>query len=167
MVVYSPPERKVVPIFMVFLQMAGSPKYVVGSRWGAASLANARPPGLGCALFLIFPVRGGFMSDDSKRRPGRKPYNGVIVRADVSEPGDEAVGQWSHAQLVRMDNRFRQPIQRAFHRDRRPASGSAVASTGLENIANRIDPPRAPVPQARRHQEQKVATRAAKKLQSK
>ena len=81
------------------------------------------------------------MSDDSKRRPGRKPYNGVIVRADVSEPGDEAVGQWSHAQLVRMDNRFRQPIQRAFHRDRRPASGSAVASTGLENIANRIDPP--------------------------
>jgi len=30
------------------------------------------------------------------------------------QPGDEQVGLWSHAQLVRMDNRFRQRIERAF-----------------------------------------------------
>ena len=31
-------------------------------------------------------------------------------------PGDERVGDWSHAQLVRMDNRFRARLLRAFRR---------------------------------------------------
>jgi hypothetical protein len=32
------------------------------------------------------------------------------------QPGDEQVGDWSHAQLVRMDNRFRARLLRAFKR---------------------------------------------------
>src|SRR5262245_14694164 len=31
------------------------------------------------------------------------------------QPGDERVGNWSHAQLVRMDNRFRARLLRAFN----------------------------------------------------
>ena len=32
------------------------------------------------------------------------------------QPGDEQVGDWSHAQLVRMDKRFRARLLRAFRR---------------------------------------------------
>jgi hypothetical protein len=32
------------------------------------------------------------------------------------QPGDEQVGGWSHAQLVRMDNRLRARLLRAFKR---------------------------------------------------
>jgi hypothetical protein len=31
------------------------------------------------------------------------------------QPGDEQVGGWSHAQLIRMDNRFRARLLRAFN----------------------------------------------------
>jgi hypothetical protein len=37
------------------------------------------------------------------------------------QPGDEQVGDWSHAQLIRMDNRFRARLLRAFKRGKETA----------------------------------------------
>jgi hypothetical protein len=66
------------------------------------------------------------MSSNGKRR-GREPYcNG---KAMSPEPGDEQVGDWSHAQLVRMDNRFRARLLRAFKRGKE--NRQAAAATDL------------------------------------
>jgi hypothetical protein len=43
---------------------------------------------------------------------GRPPHKNS--KAALPMPGDEQVGGWSQAQLIRMDNRFRARLLRAF-----------------------------------------------------
>jgi hypothetical protein len=45
------------------------------------------------------------MPSNGKRNRGRQPY--LSGKSTPPQPGDEQVGDWSHSQLVRMDNRFR------------------------------------------------------------
>src|SRR5262245_44967576 len=67
---------------------------------------------------------GAHMSDADTRR-GRKPYNGV-VRTSVSEQGDEQ-GDYTQTQLIRMDNRFRAHLLRAFERGKESRASAAHA----------------------------------------
>jgi hypothetical protein len=67
------------------------------------------------------------MSSNGKRNRGRVPYrNG---KATPSQPGDEQEGGFSRAQLLRMDARFVERVQRAFangseHRQSAAMSGA-------------------------------------------
>src|SRR5262249_26245610 len=45
------------------------------------------------------------------------------------QPGDEQVGDWSHAQLVRMHNRFRARLLRAFKRGKEKRQAAAATSS--------------------------------------
>jgi len=62
------------------------------------------------------------------------------------QPGDEQVGDWSHAQLVRMDNRFRARLLRAFLR------GKENARLRPRRTSQRVaaSAPNPPPPSARR-----------------
>jgi len=100
-----------------------------------AALANSSAAGIrlrAAIPFLPFPGRPS-MSDDSKRRPGPKPYAGV-VRTSVSEPGDEQVGAYSYEQRVRMDEKFTPAVERAF------ANGSERRQSAAMNGANASRP---------------------------
>jgi hypothetical protein len=51
------------------------------------------------------------------------------------QPGDEQVGGWSHAQLVRMDNRLRARLLRAFKRgkeNRQVATATYTPESGRQ-----------------------------------
>ena len=51
------------------------------------------------------------------------------------QPGDEQVGGWSHAQLIRMDNRFRARLLRAFKRgkeNRQAATATYTPESGRQ-----------------------------------
>jgi len=56
------------------------------------------------------------------------------------QPGDEQVGGWSHAQLIRMDNRFRARLLRAFKRGRRTAAGLRPRRTRQRVAASAPNP---------------------------
>jgi hypothetical protein len=68
------------------------------------------------------------MATSSGRSAGRPPHKNSKVA--LPEPGDEQYGDYSHARLVRMDNRFRAPLLRAFDRgkDNRQAAAATYAS---------------------------------------
>jgi hypothetical protein len=57
---------------------------------------------------------------------GRPPHSKVAL----PEPGDEQHGDYSHARLVRMDNRFRARLLRAFKRGKesRQAAANHIAT---------------------------------------
>jgi hypothetical protein len=61
------------------------------------------------------------------RPRGRPPHKNS--RAALPEPGDEQ-GAYSHAQLIRMDNRFRARLLRAFKRgkENRQAAANRIAA---------------------------------------
>ena len=67
------------------------------------------------------------MSATNGKPPGRPPYQ--HSRMALPEPGDEQCGDYSHARLVRMDNRFRARLLRAFKRGKesREAAASRIA----------------------------------------
>ena len=69
------------------------------------------------------------------------------------QPGDERVGDWSHAQLVRMDNRFRVRLLRAFKwgKENRQACDRDVQARELPpaRLTRRHRPPGAPCDHAR------------------
>ena len=46
-------------------------------------------------------------------KPGQPYLNG---RDTPSQPGDDVVGGWTHEQLMRMDARFRERLERAIAR---------------------------------------------------
>jgi hypothetical protein len=52
----------------------------------------------------------------------------ALVRAEP-QPGDEQQGGWSRAQLIRMDNRFRARLVRAFKRGEESRESAAQAYT--------------------------------------
>ena len=52
------------------------------------------------------------MSATNGKPRGRPPYR--HSKAALPKPGDEQCGDYSHARLVRMDNRFRARLLRAF-----------------------------------------------------
>jgi len=54
------------------------------------------------------------MSRANGKPRGRPPYR--HSKAALPKPGDEQCGDYSHARLVRMDNRFRARLLRAFKR---------------------------------------------------
>jgi hypothetical protein len=53
-------------------------------------------------------------ASNGTRNRGRPPY--LAGKRTPWQPGDEQVGDWSHSQLVRIDNRFRVRPLRAFKR---------------------------------------------------
>jgi len=55
------------------------------------------------------------MSSSANGKRGRPYVNGrsVLVRASY-EPGDELQGGWTREQLIRMDDRFVERLERAF-----------------------------------------------------
>jgi hypothetical protein len=65
------------------------------------------------------------MSATNGKPPGRPPY--MHHKNALPEPGDEQ-GAYTHAQLVRFDNRFRARLLRAFERgkERREAAANQV-----------------------------------------
>ena len=67
------------------------------------------------------------MSATNGKPPGRPPYR-QHSRTALPEPGDEQ-GAYTHAQLVRFDNRFRARLLRAFKRGKesREAAANRVA----------------------------------------
>ena len=80
------------------------------------------------------------MSDaDADRRRGRKPHQG-LVKTGVVEPGDEQ-GAYSHAQLIRMNNRFRTRLLRAWNAARRTAKLPLIRSRRLfgEIVERRLE----------------------------
>ena len=54
------------------------------------------------------------MARANGRPRGRPPHKNS--KAALPMPGDEQYGDYSHAQLIRMDNRFRARVLRAFKR---------------------------------------------------
>jgi len=70
------------------------------------------------------------MSDDSKRRPGRKPYRS---RSMQPQPGDE-LGPYSLEHLAEMNERFVERLERAF------ASGAESPAAAAMNGANASRP---------------------------
>ena len=72
------------------------------------------------------------MSDADTRR-GRKPYAGAGVVCSVWEPGDERQGDYSYEQRIRMDNRFRARLLRAFETG--AESRAAAAATNGANAS--------------------------------
>jgi|SRR6516164_9999010 len=78
------------------------------------------------------------MSSNGKRVRKSAPY--VCGKHTPPQPGDEQVGDWSHSQLVRMDNRFRARLLRAFKRGKE--NRQAAAATYDANRANLTGRPR-------------------------
>jgi hypothetical protein len=58
------------------------------------------------------------------RNRGRPPY--LAGKRTPWQPGDEQVGDWSHSQLLRMDNRFRARLLRAFKRGKENRQAAAA-----------------------------------------
>ena len=69
---------------------------------------------------------------------GRPPHKNS--KAALPMPGDEQVGGWSQAQLIRMDNRFRARLLRAFESGKE--NRQAAAATYDANRANLTGRPR-------------------------
>ena len=68
------------------------------------------------------------MSATNGKPRGRPPYR--HSKAALPKPGDEQCGDYSHARLVRMDNRFRARLLRAFKRGKetRQAAANQIAA---------------------------------------
>jgi hypothetical protein len=60
----------------------------------------------------------------------RGPRHHRHSKAELPKPGDEQCGDYSHARLVRMDNRFRAAVLRAFEhgRESRQAAANQIAA---------------------------------------
>jgi hypothetical protein len=67
------------------------------------------------------------MSATNGKPPGRPPHK--HSKAVPPKPGDEQ-GAYTHAQLIRFDNRFRTRLLRAFKRgkERREAAANQIAA---------------------------------------
>src|SRR6516162_6498703 len=63
------------------------------------------------------------MSATNGKPRGRPPYR--HSKAALPKPGDEQCGDYSHARLVRMDNRFRARLLRAFKRGKESRQAAA------------------------------------------
>jgi hypothetical protein len=68
------------------------------------------------------------MSATNGKPPGRPPHR--HSKAELPKPGDEQCGDYSDARLVRMDNRFRARLLRAFRRGKesRQAAANRIAA---------------------------------------
>ena len=81
---------------------------------------------------LRIRVAGGVARANGKPR-GRPPHKNS--KAALPMPGDEQVGGWSQAQLIRMDHRFRARLLRAFEsgkENRQAAAATYHAIRALE-----------------------------------
>ena len=78
------------------------------------------------------------MSSVAKRNRKPEPY--LAGKTTPPQPGDEQVADWSHSQLVRMYNRFRARLLRAFKRGKE--NRQAAAATYDANRANLTGRPR-------------------------
>jgi hypothetical protein len=63
------------------------------------------------------------MSATNGKPRGRPPHKNS--KAALPMPGDEQCGDYSHARLVRMDNRFRARLLRAFKRGKESCQAAA------------------------------------------
>jgi hypothetical protein len=64
------------------------------------------------------------MARANGRPRGRPPHKNS--KAALPMPGDEQYGDYSHAQLIRMDNRFRARVLRAFKRGKENRQAAAA-----------------------------------------
>jgi hypothetical protein len=80
----------------------------VAIGWQSTTVYDRAPAGLGSRLSQSFRRR--VIPDDHRGR--RSTYEHSKTAA--SQPGDEAVGQWSQLQLERMNYRFRCAMERAI-----------------------------------------------------
>jgi hypothetical protein len=69
------------------------------------------------------------MSDSDGRPVGRPPHQHAHTWDDTFEPGDEIPGGWSLEQLLRMNERFVERVERAFARGLETHPGETADGT--------------------------------------